>query len=217
MTSRWSNSVLLVAMLLLLGVEPFVHEQMLFDTLVSLMLLAAVWVVSQKRDLLVATFVLMVLAFVARWLLYALESHWLAVIAAVFGMSVLALTMFVLLRRAFGGATVTADTIAGAVCAYLIVGVLWAFVFSLIELASPGAFQVNGVPMAATTGTPKVLRHELLYLSLVTLSTVGYGDIVPVVPPARMLAVLEAVTGQVYLAVLIGGLVGMRMQRARDA
>jgi len=47
----------------------------------------------------------------------------------------------------------------------------------------------------------------------VTLSTVGYGDIVPVMPPARMLAVLEAVTGQIYLAVLIGGLVGLRMQR----
>ena len=59
----------------------------------------------------------------------------------------------------------------------------------------------------------RILRQELLYLSLVTLSTVGYGDIVPVMAPARMLAALEAVTGQIYLAVLIGGLVGLRMQR----
>jgi len=69
--------------------------------------------------------------------------------------------------------------------------------------------------MAAPTGTPKILRQELLYMSLVTLSTVGYGDIVPTWPPARMLAVLEAVTGQIYMAVLIGGLVGMHMQHPR--
>ena len=217
MTSRWGNSVLLVAMLLLLGVEPFLLGQLTFDILVSVVLLAAVWVVSQKRHLLLATFVLMVPAFVARWLLYVHTSHWLVVIAAVFAMSVLVLTMIVLLWRAFGGATVTADTIAGSVCAYLILGVVWAFAFSLVELARPGAFLVNGTPMAATIGTPTALNKELLYFSLVTLSTVGYGDIVPAVPPARMLAVLEAVTGQIYLAVLIGGLVGMRMQRPRDA
>src|SRR5262245_50632887 len=92
MTSRWSNSVLLIAILLLLGVE------------------------------LLGTFALMVPAFVARWLLCVIESHWLAIIAAVFAMSVLVLTVIVLIWRAFGGATVTADTIAGAVCAYLILG-----------------------------------------------------------------------------------------------
>jgi len=84
----------------------------------------------------------------------------------------------------------------------------WYPVVTMLQLA---------VDMAVATGTPMILRQELLYMSLVTLSTVGYGDIVPAVPPARMLAVLEAVTGQIYLAVLIGGLVGMHMQRPRDA
>ena len=216
MTSRWSNSVLLVAMLLLLVVEPFLLGQAIFDTLVSVVLLAAVWVVSPRPRLLLISIALVIPAFMGRWLVYVHEAHWLIVVSAFFAMSFFALTVVVLLWRALGsGATVTADTIAGAVCAYLLLGVVWAFAFSMIELAHPGAFLVNGAPMTALTGTPKILRQELLYMSLVTLSTVGYGDIVPALPPARMLAVLEAVTGQIYLAVLIGGLVGMHMQRPR--
>jgi Ion channel len=218
MTSQWSNSVLLIAMLLLLVVEPFLLGQSIFHTLVSVVLLAAVWVISPRPRLLLVAFALVIPAFLGRWLVYVHEAHWLIVASAFFAMSFFALTVVVLLWRALGsGATVTADTIAGAVCAYLLLGVVWAFAFSMIELAHPGAFLVNNVPMAALKGTPKILRQELLYMSLVTLSTVGYGDIVPVTPPARMLAVLEAVTGQIYLAVLIGGLVGMHMQRPRGA
>jgi len=217
MTSQWSNSVLLIAVLLLLVVEPFLLGQAIFDTLVSVVLLAAVWVVSPKPRLLLVSVALVIPAFLGRWLVYVHEGHWLIVVSALFAMSFFVLTVIVLLWRALGGGAVTADTIAGAVCAYLLLGVVWAFAFSMIELARPGAFLVNGAPMAAPTGTPKILRQELLYMSLVTLSTVGYGDIVPALPPARMLAVLEAVTGQIYLAVLIGGLVGMHMQRPRGA
>jgi len=217
MTSRWSNSVLLVAILLLLGVEPFFLGQRVFDGLVSVMILAAVWVVSQKPALFFASLALVGPAFLGRWFLYLHDSQWVAVVSAVFAMSFFALTVIALLWRAFGGLKVTADTIAAAICAYLLLGVVWAFAFSLIELAHPGSFLVNGAPLHAASGTPTLLRQELLYMSLVTLSTVGYGDIVPVLPPARMLAVLEAVTGQIYLAVLIGGLVGLHMQGPRDA
>jgi hypothetical protein len=210
---HWSNSLLLVAMLFLLVVEPFFLGRWMFDILVSAVLIAAVAAVNQRPGLLVTCLVLAAPALLARWGLYVTDRHWLAVAGALFGMAFFVFTVIVLLWRALGGATVTSDTIAGALCAYLILGVVWAFAFSLVELAHPGSFLVNGSPLGAVTGTPRILRQELLYLSLVTLSTVGYGDIVPVMPPARMLAVLEAVTGQIYLAVLIGGLVGLRMQR----
>ena len=188
---------------------------MIFDAVVSVVLLVAVWVVSQKPHLFFAALVLLAPAFVGRWLMYVVDSQWLAVMSAVFAMGFFSLTVIVLLRRAFGGVAVTADTIAGAICAYLLLGVVWAFAFSLVELAHPGSFLVNGTPMAFAAGTHQIIRQDLLYLSLVTLSTVGYGDIVPVVSSARMLAVLEAVTGHIYLAVLIGGLVGLHMQSPR--
>jgi hypothetical protein len=211
-TPHWSNSLLLVALLFLLIVEPFFLGHWMFDILVSLVLIAAVATVSQRPGLLVTCLVLAAPAFVMRWGLYVTDRHWLAVAAALFAMAFFVFTVIVLLWRALGGATVTSDTIAGAVCAYLLLGVAWAFAFSLVELTHPGSFLVNGTPLGAVAGTSRILRQELLYLSLVTLSTVGYGDIVPVMAPARMLAVLEAVTGQIYLAVLIGGLVGLRMQ-----
>ena len=209
---HWSNSLLLVAMLLLLVVEPLFLGHWMFDVLVSVVLIAAVAAVSQRPGLLVTCLVLAAPAFLARWGLYVTDHHWLAVTSSLFAMIFFVFTVIVLLWQALGGATVTSDTIAGAVCAYLLLGVVWAFAFSLVELAHPGSFLVNGSPLGTVAGTPRILRQELLYLSLVTLSTVGYGDIVPVMPSARMLAVLEAVTGQVYLAVLIGGLVGLRMQ-----
>ena len=215
MTPRWSNSVLLIAILLLLFVEPLMFGRLVYDALVSVVLLTAVWAVSPGPRLFVACLVFATPVFLGRWGQYFFDSHWLAIISAVFAMTFFALTLTALLWRVRSGTTVTLDTIAGAVCAYLILGVVWAFAFSLIELSHPGSFLVNGAALGAAAGPPKIVRQELLYLSLVTLSTVGYGDIVPVVPMARMLAVLEAVTGQIYLAVLIGGLVGVHMQRIR--
>lgn len=123
-----------------------------------------------------------------------------------------AFTSIVLLRQALGASTVTADIIAGAVCVYLLLGVIWALVFSLIEQLLPGSFLVNGSPFAPDVAQ-SVLRSELLYLSFITLSTVGYGDVVPAVPSARAFAVLEALTGQLYLTVLVARLVGLHMAR----
>jgi voltage-gated potassium channel len=132
---HWSNSLLLVAMLLLLVVEPFFLGRWMFDILVSAVLIAAVAAVNQRPGLLVTCLVLAAPAFVARWGLYVTDHHWLAVTSALFAMAFFVFTVIVLLWRALGGATVTSDTIAGAVCAYLILGVVWAFAFSLIELA----------------------------------------------------------------------------------
>src|SRR5262245_5318120 len=209
---RWSNSLLLVAILLLFVVEPFFRVRTLFEILVLALFIAAVWAVSQRRGLFLAGILLAVPAMLGRWAVYVTETHGIAVASAVLAILFFAFTVAALLWRALGGARVTADTIAGAVCAYLILGVMWAFVFSLIELTHPGSFLINGARLDHVhPGPPSVLRQELLYLSLVTLSTVGYGDIVPAASPARMLAVLEAVMGQLYLAVLIGRLVGLHM------
>ena len=93
------------------------------------------------------------------------------------------------------------NRIVGALCLFLLLGVLWAILFGLVELFDPAAFSYS----ARLPGDP--LEH-FLYYSFITLTTLGYGDITPVHPVARTLAYLEAVTGQLYLAVLIAGLVG---------
>ncbi len=216
---RMSNSLLLVAILFLLVVEPFffghtLARQVVFDVLVSAVLIAAVWAVSRQPRLLVIGLALAMPAFVGRWPLYFADSRWLAALSSLFALAFLAFTAAVLLWQALGGTRVTADTIAGAICAYLLLGVIWALGFSVVEQAYPGSFLVNGYRLGHAPGARNtILRQELLYLSFVTLSTVGYGDVVAITAPARMLAALEAVTGQLYLAVLIAWLVGLRASR----
>ncbi len=101
---------------------------------------------------------------------------------------------------------VTTNAIFGAIVAYLLAGVAFAFVFELIELAQPGSF--SGLPVG---GTERQVGDALLYFSLVSLTTVGYGDIAPVSTLARPVAVLEGAFGTLYLAIMIARLVGLHI------
>src|SRR5262245_15769148 len=208
-----SNSLLLVSLLLLALAHPFFpaesYGHAVFQVTVSAVLVAAVWAVSRHRGVLVAGLSLAAPTFIAAWMQHFIERRWLTAVYLVLGALFLGFTAVVVLRQTLGGATVTADTIAGAICFYLLLGVIWALIYALIELAHPGSFLDGGRPVGTATGGRRSLVPELLYLSLVTLSTLGYGYILPVTPPARMLAALEGIIGPLYLAVLIARLVGL--------
>jgi hypothetical protein len=154
-------------------------------------------------------------AFVVAWVRHFVHGRTLSVLFLLLTITFLTFTAVVVLRQVLGrGASVTADTIAGAVCVYLLLGVIWALFYSLLELAHPGSFQVGGQVLASSSGHSAV-RPDLLYLSLVTLSTLGYGDVLPITAQARMLAAIEAIIGQLYLAVLIARLIGLEASRPR--
>jgi hypothetical protein len=91
--------------------------------------------------------------------------------------------------------------LCAAVATYLLLGMLWASGYVLVARMNPGAF--SGV---AASSQP-LHGFDALYFSLSTLTTVGYGDIAPVSGPARMLAMMEVVTGTMYMAVLVARLV----------
>lgn len=99
--------------------------------------------------------------------------------------------------------SVTTDTLAGAVSAYFLIGITFGLLYALIERLVPGSFR----------DTTEVGRHlsqsEFVFFSFVTLTTVGYGDIVPWGAHARSVVIIEAVLGIMYPAVLISRLVGM--------
>ena len=85
----------------------------------------------------------------------------------------------------------------------------------MIFLLQPGAFSIAGLP-PPTPGhpiDPQPLFPILSYFSLITLSTVGYGDITPLSLQARLAAAAEGITGQFYLAILVARLVGMQMSQ----
>jgi hypothetical protein len=87
-----------------------------------------------------------------------------------------------------------------AVNVYLLLGFLWAAIYLAIDAFTPGSIRAGGGPAERQT--------EMLYFSLITLSTVGYGDIVPLSGMARILTALEGVTGVLYIATTVAFLVG---------
>jgi hypothetical protein len=121
------------------------------------------------------------------------------------------LTAVVILARVMKDRKVTTDTILGSMCGYLLLGIVWTMLFALVELLEPGSFLSGGRPLVDMQGdlAKQHVFANFIYYSFVTLTTLGYGDITPASPPARALSSLEAVTGQLYIAVLIARLVGL--------
>ena len=119
------------------------------------------------------------------------------------GTSLLSLLLFlvVVLAQTLRAGPITFHRIQGAIAAYLLLGILWAYAYALVAHLRPGAF--SG-PVSPADGP-----RAFFYFSFVTLTTVGYGDVLPVHPVARSLAMLEAVTGPLYLAILIARLVSL--------
>jgi hypothetical protein len=113
---------------------------------------------------------------------------------------------------------ITADILCGAVCVYLLFGVLAGFIFLLIEFLSPGSFAISN--WSATQAQEQALfLHDpgwLLYFSFITLTTVGYGDVLPANAVARSAAVLVAVIGQLLLMVQIARLVGLHVAQGTE-
>jgi hypothetical protein len=112
---------------------------------------------------------------------------------------------------------VTSDTILGGICAYLLIGMFFFMLYSSIELLTPGSFVgVEGRVTDAVGGARPLGRYpELLYFSLVTMTTLGYGDITPAGSLPRVLAAAEAVIGQLFVAILIARLVGLQVSQGR--
>jgi len=112
-------------------------------------------------------------------------------------------------KHVFGGTLVDRNLLFGAMCVYLLMGLIWAILYGLIFQFLPGSFNgIEGVDGKAPMDT-------LLYFSFITLASLGYGDITPVAPLARTLAYLEVISGQLYIAIMLAGLVGLFLHDRR--
>lgn len=118
-----------------------------------------------------------------------------------------------ILLMVFSSSRVTLNLLCAALCVYLLLGINWAILYSLITTVDPHAFYSNvpGIPPAKAMRIEAGGSMEAIYYSFATLTTLGYGDIVPTSRVSRLFAVFEAVTGQLYLTVLVAQLVGMHI------
>lgn len=116
--------------------------------------------------------------------------------------------LWVMLRYIFTSPSVTADVLYASAAVYFLLSYLFVPIYGMLETAYPGSFVDN------TLGTP-MHWQQFVYFSLITLSTAGYGDVLPVSSWARMLAGIEATVGVLYVAILVSRLVGLYDARRR--
>jgi len=120
-----------------------------------------------------------------------------------------------ILFRVFTVTRVTFDTIAASLCAYVLIGLAWGSLYAVIERLHPESFIYTSAPDASSDSGQDAF--PAVYFSMVTLSTLGYGDVVPGTSSLRLLVCGEALMGQIYLAVLVARLVGMHLAESLNA
>ena len=173
------------------------------DFVFSLLLASGVAIAWGRRWLFpLAAFVGSV-AFAVRWMAFFTPTLALQVWSGIWSLVAVIVIALVLLAQVFRTGPVTSYRVQGAIAVYLLFGVGWAHAYHVTDLLHPGSFN-------STDGNLNSVV-DWAYYSYVTLSTVGYGDITPVRPIARTLSMGEAMTGQLYLAVLIARLVAMEV------
>ncbi|HOI12935.1 MAG TPA: ion channel [Methanoculleus sp.] len=195
---------LLASLILLLAVYPYVNAgpsgPAALKVLSSFVLITGVYAVSNRRRQVVIAGLLAVPAFGFGWLHIITGAPALGAAESVFTLLFYAFTALIGLLQVLRERQITTDTIYGAVSVYLLMGLTWANAYGLVESISPGSF-------SAGSGETVFTSPAFIYFSFVTLTTLGYGDITPVTDQARSLAVLEMVSGTLYIAVLIARLV----------
>jgi Ion channel len=188
---------------------PFVEEvkggDIIVSILLSLVLISAVIAVANRGLTLIVALLLMIPAIAGRWINHFRPD---LVPPAVFLISGLVLVAFVvvnLLRFVLRAPSVNTEVLCASISAYLMLGLIWTMAYWLVDQLTPGgAFSFN-----TNAGKQSMNGFNAFYFSFITLSTVGYGDITPLSRIARWLAALEAMTGLLYVTVLIARLVSL--------
>ena len=172
----------------------------------TLVALSGVYVASSRRKEIYTSIAIGIPWIVLLWLHAQTDWRWTLIASSAVGAVFLGHTIYLMLHHIFRAREVGADLLAGAAAVYLLLSLIWAFLYGIVDQRIAGAF----------TGGEKTL-FDFVYFSLTTLTTLGYGDISPVAPLPRMLAVLEAAVGVLYTAILIGRLMGIHLEnRQKD-
>jgi Ion channel len=207
---RFTAAELLLAITALFVLFPFIenlHSATLIESiLLTIVLVSAVAAISGRGKILAIAIVLALPALAGRWI-----NHYRPDLLPpeVFLVSAIVVTAFVianLLRFVLAAPSVNTEVLCAGIAAYMLLALLWMFGYWLVAELVPDAFAFN----ASIKGEMSIKGFDGLYFSIITLCTVGYGDISPVSKVARMLAAMEAITGPLYLAVLIARLVTLR-------
>jgi len=171
----------------------------------SASLLACLWLITHNRLMLLLGSVLALPCLMVNWELFLEGKAWVAAAYNFFTIFFLLFICMHLLRFVIVAKKVNSDLIFASLCAYLLVALVWSRIYILIELFVPGSFSID----ATLFQSGEEIAALFTYYSFVTISTLGYGDVAPITQLARSWAAMEAILGQLYLAIVVARLMGL--------
>ena len=208
----WSTDSSLTVLLVLLVGNVFVGPLAEFATwgrfaaraILSLIIISGVIATVCHRRILALTIVLALASLLVGWQGVEHANLYLHLLNDFYSLLFLSFLVALILRQVLRAGPITSRRVQGAVAVYLMLGLLWAVSYEMVELLQPGSFGIS-------VQKGRAVLPQLAYFSFTTLTTLGFGDIVPLNPVARSLVVLEALVGQLFPVLLIARLVTMEL------
>ena len=204
---RFSAIEFLIAIVVLFVSTPFVEPlrsgPLIESILFSIVLISGILAIADRRSVVIVATILAATALAGRWISYLRPDRMPPELFLIGGILFVLFVVMNLLRFVLAASEVDTEVLCASISAYLLLGLLWTLAYWLVAERIPNAFAFSG-PDKSLEG------FNGFYFSFITMSTVGYGDITPVAKVARMLAAMEAMTGLLYVAVLIARLVALQ-------
>jgi len=187
----------------------FIGFRIMVSLFTIILLVSGVYVASKKicRTIIAALLALPTIMFI--WINHFVNIPYFVLVGDCFGILFMAFTAITVLSFIFREKHVSINVIYSSIVVYLLIAVMWSFVYSAMESVHPGSFKIAKEQI-------EVGRYLFVYYSFVTITSLGYVDMSPITAQANSFSILEAVTGQIYLVVLVARLVGMHIAQSMD-
>lgn len=208
---------LFIALLIPYFVHPLIDTQVLgislLDVSFTFLLFTGVWVVSTRRHVAMGALVVVLVSQILTWTSSVVDIKPLVVAGFFLNALYLGYVAYSIQRHMEDILNITSNVIFASLCVYLLFAFTWAFLYAALQAINPQSFYIN--PHYFDLNTPGILAYSelyyFMYFSFTTLTTLGFGDIMPAAPWARVLASFEAMVGNLYLVVMVSRMVGMQI------
>ncbi len=185
-------------------IDNIVNIRFMVGVFISFLFLSGIFAVSFKKHQPINASLLALPTFTLMWTAYFIDIGGFEHVKNLFGMLFMLYMIILFLEHFFRQDEINREVIFGALVVYLLMGLMWGYGYTLLEHLLPGSF-------THPANISELDVDAFDYFSFVTMTTLGYGDIIPASEPAKAMVMTQAVTGQFYLAVLVSRLVGLNI------
>lgn len=187
-------------------VNQFIAVRIVLNLFLTAIAISMVYTLSSKKHHVIVGSLLAIVMLSSLWSQYLYQNNTVAAVGMIAGAFFMVVVIRSIMMFLLKSEEVTDEVIYGAILLYLLAALMWAFIYTFLDLLDPTSFN-----MPNRSGGGDLLLFQ--YYSFVTITTLGYGDITPVTEVAKAFSFLEAVVGQLYLVVVVAWLVGMYVSK----